>query len=604
MNNMSIPEHIEKLLEEHPAVLRLLEDERTRNLLLRLSGEDFRRVEFMLENPWIDVQRAIKISDSIMNIPPEISGDELLTILCRDITELTNAQCATCRTYDPIKNVMVASGSYNWGAERTGAIPYEHSIAGQIFKTKSYYYVQDLSAEPLYAEKERLLEMGINSMLAMPIVLTDYDGTEKKEVLIGTLQIYFKEKDRSFPPQQINLIHSVVGRFSYVLAQKRRFEIQKKADIMRQSRRALLQILKRTESLDQVLSFLVAKIAEIIQVKRCSLFAIEKDARGEALAILIAGYPVEPAAHGYGIMLSFTDHPAFREVCDTGAPLLIENARDDERMKASYALYIHKKIKNVYFVPLKDEKERVTHVLVLDGDESTPLEQEDIFFCNSLIQDIEVCIQSSLRAQERHDSFNQMLSLSALARLYTKKLKSPETTPEELSEMYKKLSKSMLAVEDIVTDNIPFAQMEPINLNQILLERLETSYFPVQIEITTHLEGELIITADRKKVGRIAGNLLNNAQKKLDELKEGRLLVSSYVQDGHAVIEIGNTGTIPPDIQNKIFNVQHTLAAKEGPGGQGLAIVKLFTVMHNGRVEFESSPEKNWTVFRVWLPLR
>ena len=89
-------------------------------------------MQFILENPWIDVQRAIKISDSIMNIPPEIPGDELLTILCRDITELTNAQCATCRTYDPIKNVMVASGSYNWGAERTGAIPYEHSIAGQI----------------------------------------------------------------------------------------------------------------------------------------------------------------------------------------------------------------------------------------------------------------------------------------------------------------------------------------------------------------------------------------------------------------------------------------------------------------------------------------
>jgi len=604
MSNIAIPEHIEKFLQEHPEVLRLLEDEKTRTMLLLLSQEDIQRMEFMLENPWIDVQRAIKISDSIMNIPPEIPGDELLTILCRDITELTNAECATCRTYDPIKNVMVASGSYNWGGERTGAIPYEHSIAGQIIKTKSYYYVRDLSAEPLYAEKDRLLSLGINSMLALPILLTDYDGTEKKEVLIGTLQIYYKELDRSFPPQQINLIHSVVGRFSYVLAQKRRFELQKKANILRQSRRALLQILKRTESLDQVLSFLVAKIAEIIQVKRCSLFAIEKDARGDALAILIAGYPIEPAAHSYGIMLSFIDHPAFREVCDTGTPLLIENARDDERMKASYALYIHKKIKNVFFVPLKDEQERVTHVLVLDGDESTPLEDEDIFFCNSLIQDIEVCIQSSLRAQERHDSFNQLLSLSALARLYTKKLRAPDATPEELNEMYKKLSKSMLAVEDIVTDNIPFAQMETINLNHILQERLETSYFRPQVEVAAHLDGELFITADRKKVGRIAGNLLNNAQKKLDELKQGRLQVSTFIHDGHAVIEIGNTGAIPPDIQGKIFNDQHTLAGKEGTGGQGLAIVKLFTVMHNGQVEFESSLEKNWTVFRVRLPLR
>jgi len=162
----------------------------------------------------------------------------------------------------------------------------------------------------------------------------------------------------------------------------------------------------------------------------------------------------------------------------------------------------------------------------------------------------------------------------------------------------------MLAVEDIVTDNIPFAQMELINLNQILQERLETCYFPPRVEVSTHLVGELVITADRKKVGRIAGNLLNNAQKKLEELKEGRLLVATYVQDGCAVIEIGNTGAISPDVRDKIFNDQHTIAGKEGTGGQGLAIVKLFTVMHKGRVEFESSPEKNWTVFRVRLPLR
>ena len=72
------------------------------------------------------------------------------------------------------------------------------------------------------AEKEKLLSLGINSMLALPILLTDYDGTERKEVLIGTLQVYFEEKDKQLPPQQIKLIQSVVGRFSYVLAQKRR----------------------------------------------------------------------------------------------------------------------------------------------------------------------------------------------------------------------------------------------------------------------------------------------------------------------------------------------------------------------------------------------
>ncbi len=596
---------IEQFLQEHPEVIRLLEDEHIRSLLELLSGEDIKRIEYILENRWIDIQKALKISDNIMKISPEISGDELLTILCRDITELTNAACATCRTYDPIKNVMVASGSYNWGGQRTGEIPYEQSIAGQIFETKTFFMAPDLMQEPLYAEKEKLQAMGINSMLALPILLTDYEGVERKEVLIGTLQIYFAEKNKHIPPQQINLIQSVVGRFSYVLAQKRRLELQKKAAILRESRRALLQILKRTESLDQVVSYLVAKIAEIINVNRCSLFSIEKNSVGEPFAILIAGYPLDPAAHGYGSILSFNDHPAIREVCETGQPLLIENAREDSRMKASYALYIYKKIKNVYFVPIKDEKEMVTHILVLDGDETKPLEQEDILFCNSLIQDIELCIQTSLRSQERHDSFNQMLAFGAIARLYTKRLKSPDATAEELDQMYKKLSRSMLAVEDILTDRVPYPEKESVNLNQIIRERLDTFYFPPQVVIETNLlPGDFSIIADRKKVGRIIGNLLSNAHKKLEELKTGVLRIATFIKDGQAVIEIGNTGTIEEAVRQKIFSEAQLFSGRDGSSGQGLSIVKLFTVMHRGQVEFETDPEKNWTLFRVKLPLQ
>ncbi|MCX5894344.1 MAG: GAF domain-containing protein [Proteobacteria bacterium] len=605
MDKPASTESVEKFLRENPDIVKLLEDEKARNMIALLSREDIERMVYILENPWIDIQKAIRVSDSIMNISPEISGDELLNIMCKDIAELTNAQCATCRTYDPIKKVMVASGNYNWGGTRTEEIPYEDSIAGQVSKTKKHYIVPDISAEPLYAEKGKLLSMGINAMLALPILLIDYEGTEKREVLIGTLQIYFKERNKQFSLQQIKLIQSVVGRFSYVLAQKRRFEIQKKANILRESRQALLQILKRTEPLDQVLSFLVAKIAELIQVNRCSLFSIEKDAGGGAFAILIAGYPLEPLAHGYGSTLSFNEHLAFREVFETGEPLLIENARNDPRMRASYEFYLHKKIKNVYFVPIKDEQEVVTHVLVLDGDESKPLEQEDIFFCNSLIQDIELCIQASIRSQERHDSFNQMLSFGALARLYTKKLRTADVTPDELNEMYKKLSKSMLAVEDIITDSVPFAQMERFDLNKVILERLETLYFYPLVSIEkNNLERDLFITADKKKVGRIIGNLLNNAHKKLEELQEGVLKVATYVHDNQAVIEIGNSGAIPPHIRKRIFTDQHILTGKDSSGGLGLSIVKLFTVMHNGTVEFESPPEKNWTVFRIRLPLR
>jgi len=604
MSDNTDTKEIEKFLEENPAVVDLLRDPEKRGVLDFLC-RDFDRIDYLIKNPWIDLEKIVTIADGIMNIPPEISGNELLNVLCRDTAQLTDAQGATCRTYDPIKDCMIASGSFNWEVERTEEINQEDSLSGWVMKTKNHYGVPDISAEPRYKEKDKILAKGIHSMLAIPIQLFDYEGGERQDVLIGTLQLYFGEKNKVFFPEQIKLIKSVVSRFSYVLAQKRKLSLQKKSRIIQESRKALVAIIKRTQSLDQVLNFLVAKIAETINVRRCSLFAIDSDTAGRQFAILIAGHPLEPFAHRYGITLAFEEHPAFREVCEKGEPLQIEDAQQDSRMRATYDLYRQQNIKNVYFVPLKDENDAVTNVLVLDGDESQPLEKEDIFFSNALIQDIELCIQASIRSHERHDFFNQMLAFGAIAKVYAKKLASPAATAEELNILYKKLYKSMLAVNDIITDRVPFAQKEQFDLNEVIAERLEAYYFPPQVCIDQNIEGwSLGITADKKKVGRIVGNLLDNAHKILEELKRGVRRVHVRTEGPYAVIEIGNTGTLPEGIRNSFHRESPPPGqGNKREGGLGLSIVKLFTVLHNGTVELESPEGADWTTVRVKLPI-
>lgn len=594
---------IQEFLERNPGALDLIRDPEKRDLLEFLCS-DFDRIRFLVKNPWIDLEKIVKIADSVMDVSPEISIQELLHILCQDTAQLTDAVSATCRTYDPIKDCMIAAASYNWDIDRTEEIANEDSVAGWVMRHKTHYCVPDISAEPLYKEKERALAQGIHSMLALPIRLVDYEGGRQQEVLIGTLQLYFVEKNKHFYPEQIKLIKSVVSRFSYVLAQRRKLVIQKRSQIIQESRKALMAIMKRTQSLDQVLNFLVAKIAEALDVKRCSLFSIERDGAGKGLAVLIAGYPLEPFVHRYGITLSFDEHPAFAEVCSSGEPLRIDDARNDPRMAATYSLYRSQRIENVFFVPLKDENDVVTNVLVLDGDESRPLSKEDLFFSMTLIQDIELCIQASIRSQERHDFYNQMLAFGAIAKLYAKKLASPDTTSEELQLLYKKLYRSMLAVNDIITDRVPFAQKEVFDLNEVIAERLEAYYFPPQVVVEHNIEGwKVEITADRKKVGRIIGNLLDNAHRKLEELKKGFLKVMVRVEHPYAVIEISNSGAIAREIRDDFYNAIKPIPNRPSGSGQGLDIVKLFTVMHNGVVELESPEGEDWTMFRVKLPL-
>jgi len=603
MNTSPDIQELQEFLEKTPGALELIRDPEKRRLLEFLCS-DFDRIAYLVKNPWIDLEKILRIADSVMEVSPDISTPELLHILCQDTALLTDAAGATCRTYDPLKDSMIAAAAYNWDIDRTEEIANEDSVAGWVMKHKTHYCVPDISTEPLYKEKDKALSLGIHSMLALPIQLFDYEGGKQQEVLIGSLQLYFTEKNKHFYPEQIKLIKSVVSRFSYVLAQRRKLAIQKKSQIIHESRKALVAIMKRTQSLDQVLSFLVAKIAETLEVRRCSLFSIEYDAAHKGFAVLIAGYPLEPFVHRYGITLCFDEHPAFAEVCRSGEPLRIEDARNDPRMVATYGLYRSQRIENVYFVPLKDENDVVTNVLVLDGDESRPLAQEDLFYSMTLIQDIELCIQASIRSQERHDFYNQMLTFGAIAKLYAKKLTSPDATGEELNMLYKKLYRSMLAVNDIITDRVPLAQKEEFDLNEVIAERLEAYYFPPQVVVDHNIAGwQVPITADRKKVGRIIGNLLDNAHRKLEELKKGILRVAVRIEHPYAVIEIGNTGSIAREIRDDFYNHTKPLSSRLPGSGQGLDIVKLFTVMHNGVVELDSPDGADWTTFRVKLPL-
>ena len=149
-----------------------------------------------------------------------------------------------------------------------------------------------------------------------------------------------------------------------------------------------------------------------------------------------------------------------------------------------------------------------------------------------------------------------------------------------------------------------FSGDTPQAVNEVIAERLEAYYFPPQVVVDHNIAGwQVPITADRKKVGRIIGNLLDNAHRKLEELKKGILRVAVRIEHPYAVIEIGNTGSIAREIRDDFYNHTKPLSSRLPGSGQGLDIVKLFTVMHNGVVELDSPDGADWTTFRVKLPL-
>lgn len=104
-------------------------------------------------------------------------------------------------------------------------------------------------------------------------------------------------------------------------------ELQRNAGIIHESCRALISVIKRLRFLEEVLAFIVTRMVELINARRCSLFVIEQDPDRQKFAMLVASFPLAPLKNTYGITLSLDEYSALAEDYDTGEPLPIDNAQ-------------------------------------------------------------------------------------------------------------------------------------------------------------------------------------------------------------------------------------------------------------------------------------
>ena len=104
-------------------------------------------------------------------------------------------------------------------------------------------------------------------------------------------------------------------------------------------------------------------------------------------------------------------------------------------------------------------------------------------------------------------------------------------------------------------------------------------------------------------------NLIVNAAQAIGEVvaqshQPGLIQVRTLREDGHAVVEVQDTGSgIPEEARPRVFEPFFTT---KGPGkgtGQGLAIARTIVVdRHGGEISFQTEVGRG-TTFRVRLPL-
>jgi len=556
------------------------------------------------------VERLISQVETILEINPSLSEKEILETVARNVADYLGAEAVSIRIYDPGREEMVSFGSYpKLYDDREEAIPFEDTIAGEVVKTHRSYFVPDIANEEKYKNKEKVLQKGIHSMLAIPIFIPRFS---LKDVDIeGSFQIYFGEKNRTFTPLEAKIAEMLSRRVSYVVARKRIMGLQllnvTKDKIVE---KIFLKLGKREGiKMKDFFNMVIPELVEIIRIQRCALFSVGGDRKH---VILEAGYP--ESQHGLGKVFDVGVSYINAIVNQTGpfgefenekiypTYILIHNPRESRLLPADLQRFLeHQQINSVLYIPLK-VNDVVTYFLSFDAQaHQKRFTDEEIeiftFFGKEMMKGLRLEKMDDIL----HDFKNPAIATAGFAKRLKKILEDGEylVKKEKVDQALEIILKETSRIQELALTLHGEGREETVDLTEKLKRRFlinEEAIRELKRENIYFLEGELAsplwIRCFPLHIERVLDNLLNNAFNAIPE-EGGELCIRSYRRDGWAVAEITNTGKIREEDRDRFLM---------GDGkGRGLHITTRFVKRMGGKMEVES--EEYRTTFRVMLPL-
>jgi len=557
------------------------------------------------------VDKVISQADSILDINPSLSEQEILEALAKNVVEFLGAEAASIRIYNPRKEEMVSFGSYpGGGANREEAIPFEDTIAGDVVKNHRSYFISSILKEEKYKNKAKVQEYGIHSMLAVPISIPRF--SLKDVDTEGCLQIYFKEDGKVFTPLEARIAEMLAKRVSYVIARKRIMDLQKlnvtKDKIVEQ---IFLKLGKRGGvKMKEVFDLVIPELADIMRIQRCSLFSVMEDRRHVALE---AGFP--EIQHGIGKILEVTESPYIHTIVDQTGPF------GDFENEKIYPTYIHilnpqeskllppdlkrfletQRIHSVLYIPLKVNG-KVKNFLTFDAQAQHPgFTDEEIEIFTLFGKELMKGLRLEKMDDMLHDFKNPAIATAGFAKRVQKILADGDypVKKEKVDQALDIILKETSRIQELALTLHGEGREESVDLSEKLKKRAlinEETLREIKRENIRLIEGDLEhplwIRCYPLHIERVLDNLLNNASNAVPD-EGGSLSIRSYQKDGWAVAEITNTGQISEVDRERYLH---------GEGkGRGLHITTRLVKRMGGKMEMESG--EGLTTFRVIFPL-
>ncbi len=574
---------------------------------VRLSPEKLaflvQKVQDQIQNRFAD--RLISQVEKILEIDPFLTEGEILQTVARNVAEFLQADFVSIRIWEE-------SGALPYSPVPAGGIlekiPFEKEIADEVIRTGRSTFVPDILNEPRCQNREKAEELGVISLLAVPISLPRFSFTD--EDLKGVLQIFYKKKDKAFTPEEIQIAEMLSRRVGYVIARKRIHSLQK-INLTRD--RILEDIylrLGRGEGIKMkdVFNSVIPELADIMKIQRCTLFSIMDDREH---VMLEAGFP--EAEHGIGKVFSVTEPYVHTLLHQTGpfgdfewekihpSYILISDPQKSRLLLPHLKHYLAtRRINCVLYIPLQVDG-TVQYFLAFDAQaQRQNFAEEEIMMFSFLGKELVKGLRLEKMDNILHDFKNPAIAIGGFAKRVQKMLEEAPAIPkgDKIRQAMEIILQESTRIQALALTLHSEGKESILDLAATLKER-----FLVNREVAWELdrkhiqfrelemESPLWIRCYPLSIGRVIDNVLNNASHATPD--GGELSVRSYRKSMWAVAEIANTGEIS---ENEI----ERYLSGEGRG-RGLHITTRLIKHMGGNLEVES--KKGKTIFRIGLPL-
>lgn len=184
--------------------------------------------------------------------------------------------------------------------------------------------------------------------------------------------------------------------------------------------------------------------------------------------------------------------------------------------------------------------------------------------------------------------------------------KAIKQNPSNAVPIARKISNTMLEQIDNLTGiaeafgnfaELPQTSNEKVELNNIVevVHNLFRKREDMDINLSVPID-PIHVYADKSQLVRILNNLVKNATESIPNDRRGQISVQLYIRQDKAIIKVMDNGVgIPKEMKDKIFQPKFT--TKDSGSGLGLAIAANMIESMNGRIYFESEPNKSTSFF-------